>query len=202
MRLYQSPLSSNSRRVLLTAQHLNIPLDLVNVDLLSDADRQRLREVNPNGKLPVLEDGDFTLWESCAIMQYLADQQPGQTLYPTGARERADTHRWMFWAGQHFAATSGFLTFERLWKGMIGMGPADPAIEAAFERTLHTLCAVLDAHLATRQWLVGDAVSLADFAVAPPLMYMDKANLPVKGYPNLMRWFDAVQALEAWQQTM
>lgn len=202
MRLYHSPLSSNSRRVLMTAEHLNIPLELVEVNLLSDADRLRLREVNPNGKLPVLQDGDFLLWESCAIMQYLADQQPGQTVYPTGARERADVNRWMFWGGQHFAATIGLLTFERLWKGMIGMGPADPAAEAAAERTLHALCAVLDGHLATRTWLVGDAFSLADFAVAPPLMYLDKANLPVKGYPNLMRWFDSVQALEEWKQSV
>lgn len=201
MRLYHNPLSSNARRVLMTAEQLKLPLELVHVDLMSQADRKRLQEVNPNGKLPVLEDGDFLLWESCAIMQYLADSQPGQTLYPEGAQARADVNRWMFWACQHFAATIGLLTFERIWKGMIGQGAPDPVVEANAERVLHGLAAVLDGQLAQRQWLVGDSVSLADFAVAPPMMYMEKARLPLEGYPNLMGWFKRLQEMDAWKQS-
>ena len=201
MRLYHNPLSSNARRVLLTAEHLGAPLELVMVDLLQEAERKRLHEVNPNGKLPVLEDGDFVLWESCAIMQYLADLHPGNTLYPAAPRVRADIHRWMFWACQHFSATVAVLSFERLWKGMVGLGAGDPVLEAGAERELHDLCTVLDLHLAGRDWLVGDAVTLADFAVAPPLMYLEQARLPVTGYANLMGWFGRVQGLAAWQDT-
>ena len=69
MRLYHNPLSSNARRVLLTASQLGIKLEEVFIDLGSEADRKRLGEVNICGKVPVLEDDGFLLWESCAIMQ-------------------------------------------------------------------------------------------------------------------------------------
>ncbi|UUZ46755.1 glutathione S-transferase family protein [Massilia sp. B-10] len=88
MRLYHNPLSSNARRVLLTAQLLGIELELVEVNFKDENDRRRLLEINPNGKLPVLQDGDFTLWESCAIMQYLCDNAPDQELYPLDAPPR------------------------------------------------------------------------------------------------------------------
>jgi glutathione S-transferase len=94
MRLFHSPLSSNARRVLITLHHLGLAVEMINVDLLDQGDRRRLAELNPNGKVPVLQDGDFVLWESCAIMQYLADLTPHQTLYPQDPRARADVNRW------------------------------------------------------------------------------------------------------------
>ncbi len=201
MRLYTTSLSSSARRVRLTAHVLGIPLDLVEVDLLNEADRNRLREINPNGKLPVLEDGDFTLWESCAIMQYLADQTPDQELYPLDPRARADINRWMFWAGEHFAAAIGVLTMENIWKGMIGMGEADPRELARGERELLQFAAVLDGQLAGREWVTGKALSLADLAIAPALMYMEKGRLPLERFAHLMAWFERIKALEAWRET-
>jgi glutathione S-transferase len=88
MKLHYGNLSSNSRRVRMTAKLLNLPLDEVSVDLRSPADRAKLVEINPNSKVPVLVDGDFVLWESVAIMQYFCDRTPGQTLYPTEPRAR------------------------------------------------------------------------------------------------------------------
>lgn len=201
MRLYHNHLSSNGRRVLMVAEQLGLPLDIVNVDLMSESDRARLHEINPNGKLPVLEDGDFLLWESCAIMQYLCDVTPGQQLYPQDARVRADVNRWLFWGSQHFAETVSILAFENIWKGMIGLGEADPALVARAEGELRQLGAVLDGHLAQRDWLVGDALSLADIGVVTPMMYLEQAKLPLGDFPNLMRWFDRLRQLEIWKNT-
>jgi len=93
MRLYHNPLSSNARRVLLVASHLGIKLDEIFIDL-ADADaRKRLGEVTLCGKVPVLEDEGFVLWESAAIMQYLADKAGAHALYPTGLQARADVNR-------------------------------------------------------------------------------------------------------------
>lgn len=201
MRLYHNHLSSNGRRVLMAAEQLGLPLDIVNVDLMSEADRARLHEINPNGKLPVLDDGGFLLWESCAIMQYLCDLTAGQQLYPQAARARADVNRWLFWGSQHFAETISILSFENIWKGMIGMGDPDPATVARAEGELRQLGAVLDGHLAQRDWLVGDALSLADIGVAAPLMYLDRARLPLGNFPHLMRWFDRLRQLDLWKNT-
>lgn len=201
MRLFHNSLSSNGRRVLMAAEQLGLPLDIIHVDLMSESERARLHEINPNGKLPVLDDGGFLLWESCAIMQYLCDITPGQTLYPQDARVRADVNRWLFWGSQHFAETVSILSFENLWKTMIGMGAPDPAEVARAEAQLKQLGAVLDAHLAGRDWLVGDSLSLADLAVVSPLMYLEQARLPLGGFPNLMRWFDRLRQLDPWKNT-
>lgn len=201
MRLYHNHLSSNGRRVLMVAEQLGLPLDIVNVDLMSESDRARLHEVNPNGKLPVLEDGDFLLWESCAIMQYLADRTLGQTLYPDNIMVRADINRWMLWSCQHFASAISLISFENIWKGLIGQGGPDAAVLQKAEAQLAQFTTVLDDHLAERQWLVGDQLSLADFAVAPALMYTEQAKLPVTQYRHLMAWYERVRGLDAWKNT-
>jgi len=201
MQLYYNHYSSNTRRVLLAADHLGIEFDLVEINLASQDDRRRLGEVNDNGKLPVLIDGDFVLWESCAIMQYLADGTPGQTVWPQERRARADVSRWMFWACQHFAPPIGVLTWEHIWKKFVTGQDADAQEVARGEADLAEAARVLDKHLATRRWLAGDGVTLADYAVAGPLMYKDKARLPLDGYPNLLAWFERIQALPAWQRT-
>lgn len=201
MRLYHHPMSSNARRVVMTALHLGLPLELAEVDLMHPDDRRRLAELNPNVKVPVLADGDFLLWESCAIMQYLAEQVPGQTLYPSAGKARADVNRWLFWGAQHFAPAIGVLTWERAWKGITGNGGPDPLEEARGERELAECALVLDAHLAGREWLSGNSVSLADFGVAAPLMYSEAVHLPLAQYANLQAWYQRVQQLPAWQQT-
>ena len=201
MRLYHNPMSSNARRTLMTAIHLDLPVELAEVDLMNMDDRRRLGELNPNVKVPVLADGTFLLWESCAIMQYLAGKAPGQTLYPEEARARADVDRWMFWCSQHYAPAIGVLTWERAWKGMTGCGDADPLEVARGERELAECAFVLDNHLAGRSWVCGDSLSLADFALAAPMMYSDKVALPLAQYEHLQAWFARVQQLPAWQET-
>lgn len=201
MRLYHHPVSSNARRALMAAIHLGVQFESVEVNLMSADDRRRLLEINPNGKLPVLQDGEFLLWESCAIMQYLADKTPGQTVYPIDPRQRADVNRWMFWACQHFAPAVGVLTWEHLWKGMTGNGAADPVELARGTADLETYAAVLDSHLAGRAWMVGEALTLADFALAAQLMYIERGKLPLARYANVIAWFARVQQLPAWKET-
>src|SRR5690349_10100545 len=102
MRLYQHPISSNARRVRLTVAHLGIEVEEVLINLMSEEDRRRLGEINPNSKIPVLEDDGLLLWESCSIMQYLAEKAGAHDLYPVELKARADVNRWMFWCAQHF----------------------------------------------------------------------------------------------------
>ena len=105
MRLYHHPLSSNSRRAVLTARYLALEIELVAVDLANAAHRSpEFLRLNPNGKVPVLDDDGFVLWESHAIMQYLANKTPAQDVYPRDAQGRADVDRWLFWSAAHFTA--------------------------------------------------------------------------------------------------
>lgn len=201
MHLYNHPMSSNARRVTMTAHHLGLELDIIDIDLGSEQDRRRLAEVNPNCKVPVLADDGFLLWESCAIMQYLADCTPGQTVYPVDPTARADVNRWLFWAAQHFAPAISIFTWENVWKKRVTGEDADPRELARGEHELAESAAVLDGYLANRQWLCGDAVTLAEYAVAAPIMYMHLARVPLQQYKNIMAWFDRVQELPAWKAT-
>jgi glutathione S-transferase len=203
MRLYYHPLSSNSRRVLLTAVQLGVPLELVVVDLVNGEHKtSHYLQINPNGKVPLLEHDGFHLWESHAIMQYLADTCQGETLYPHAIQVRADINRWLFWSAYHFTPAVGFISRERVSKKMVGgSGGPDPVEIARGEALLIAASDVLDRHLADRQWIAQDRLTLADLAIAAPLMHTAAAELPVTEHRRLQAWFARVTALDAWQKT-
>lgn len=200
MRLYYHPLSSNSRRALLTAHHLGLDPELVAVDLSGGEHKtpEYLR-LNPNGRVPLLVDGEFNLWESHAIMQYLADKSPEQDIYPRDVSARADVNRWLFWSASHFAPAAAFIIRERVSKKiMSGLGAPDPLEIARGEALLPAAALVLDRHLAGKQWIAQGKLTLADFAIAAPLMHTSAAQLPVTEFENLQTWFARVQSLDAW----
>jgi len=203
MRLYHHPRSANSRRAEMTAILLGVKLDLVVVDLLKGEHKgEDYLRINPNGQVPLLDDDGFYLSESHAIMQYLADKTPGQTLYPHDIQARADVNRWLFWSAYHFTPAVGFISRERVSKRMVGgSGDPDPKEIERGEALLAAAASVLDARLAGKQWIAQDKLTLADLAIASPLMHTESAQLPVLGYENLQAWFARVQALDAWKNS-
>ncbi|NNC07345.1 glutathione S-transferase family protein [Corallococcus exiguus] len=202
MKLYFHPLSGNSRRVLLVAAHLDIPLERIVVDLTTGKQRETsYLGINPNGRVPVLDDGGFVLWESRAIMVYLAEKTPGQTLLPTDAQGRADVNRWLFWCSSHMAPANTVLVQENFVKQRTGRGPPDPAEVARGEALFAQTAPVLDSHLAGRTWVTQERLTLADLSLAASFALAGPARLPLEGYANLRAWLGRVQELEAWQRT-
>ncbi|MET3654907.1 glutathione S-transferase family protein [Dyella japonica] len=202
MRLYYNPISTCSRRVLMVAHQLSIKVDLVPIDLFKgEQNSPEFLKLNPNHRVPVLEHEGFVLWESYAIMQYLADISLGQTLYPIDPTARADVNRWLFWCGQYFMPGIGILNWENSIKAQAGIGPADSAEVARGERLLIEAATILDNHLTDREWISGSGLSIADFAIAAPLADQLRAKLPVTDLPNLQRWLKQIQALDAWKST-
>ena len=201
MKLYGFPPSPNTRKVQAVAAHLGIPLEFEFVDITKGKSHTpEFLRINPNGRTPVLIDGDFTLWESNAIMQYIAAKQRN-SLWPEDARTRADIGRWQFWQVAHWhEGCAGFL-FENLVKKLLGMGDTDAAVLKKAEEAFHRDAAVLDAHLGKQQHLVNGALTLADFSVAAYLHYAAAAKLPWERYNNIQTWYARIEALPAWQQT-
>ena len=100
----------------------------------------------------MLDDDGFVLWESHAIMQYLADRTPGQTRVPRGdIRARADVNRWLFWSAHHFTPAVSVLGWENMVKRMVGAGDPDPAAVKRGEGLVTDCAAILDAHLAGKR---------------------------------------------------
>ncbi len=202
MKLYGFPPSPRVWVARAVAAQLGIPLELELIDLTKGAQyAPDYLAINPTGRVPTLVDGDLKLWETTAIIQYLAGQKP-TPLWPDDLRIRADIMRWQSWTLSHWEAASCVpLVFERLVKQVLGLGPPD---EAAVSRALENFkrdAKVLDAHLGRQRYLVGDALTLADFSVAGPLVYAEPAGMPLTDYPKLADWFGRVTSLPCWKET-
>jgi len=202
MKLYGFPPSPNTWKVRALASHLKVPLEFEFIDLTKGAQHSpSYLALNPTGRTPTLVDGDFKLWESNAILQYLAAKS-ATPLWPNDARTRADISRWQFWQLAHWGAEACQpLTFQRLVKKFLNLGPPDEAIVAKATEAFNKEAKMLDDHLAKQKYLVGDAVTIADFAVAAPLFHAQGAGMPLGPYANLRAWFERVSALPCWRET-
>jgi glutathione S-transferase len=197
MRLYYAEVL-NPRKVCALAKHIGAPVTYVHVDLTAGSHRTpAFRALNPNAKVPVLEDGARVLWESDAIMCHLA-RHVGSDVWPLDDRQ-VDVIRWLSWNQVHFQRAGGALYFENVIKPLFRMGLPDPVKVVAATESFQTHARVLDAHLADREWLVGDTLTVADFSVSATLPYARDAQLPLEEFPAIRRWRDRLNALEAWR---
>lgn len=203
MRLYHHPISFNARRAVMTALHLGVDVELVLVDLAKGEQKKpAFVEMNVSGKVPVLDDDGFFLAESHAIQQYLADKTPaGEELYPKELRPRAEVSRWLFWSAHQLSPSVSVLNWERVVKGAIGLGAPDPSLEKRGEVLVGDTLRALEAHLSGRTWVALDRLTIADIAIATPLMTAVPARLPLDDFPRISAWFERVRALDAWTRT-
>ena len=203
MKLHVFPPSPRAAKVLALVNHLGLDCELAIVDLFSGGHQTpEFKALNPNGRMPVLEDGDFVLWESNAILQYLASKKPDSGMWPTDPRRQADVARWQFWDAAHWDPLCATFVFERVVKQMTGQGTPDPAQIAKAEADLKRLAPVLNATLKGRPWVTGDTLTIADFGLGSPLMYAAPAGIPVADYPEIARWYAALAELPAWQKVL
>lgn len=202
MKLYYNPLSPNVRRARLTAAVLGIQLEEKKLDFAKGEHKSpEYLALNPNGAVPTLVDGDFVLTESRAIMQYLAAKKPDSTLLPRDEAARADVTRWQFWDAAHFSPQLGSLAFEKMIKGMMGLGEPDPSKVQDALTNFRRFAAVLNKRLEGRQYIVGSAMTLADLTIASSLTYAKQTEVPLAEFPNVQTWFARISALEAWKHT-
>lgn len=151
-----------------------------------------LLAVNPMGQAPAIDDDGFALSESMAINLYLAKKHG--KLAPANLADEAQTLRWSFWA---MTAVEGTL-LDVLLKGRGLMGhEKDPAAAKAGIETLQRPLRVLNAALADRSYLVGDAFSVADLNVASVLSWTQPAGVDLGEFPNLAGWLGRCLGREA-----
>ena len=202
MKLYGFPPSPNTWKVRAVAAQLGIKLELQLVDLSKGEQRTpSYLALNPTGRTPTLVDGDFKLWESTAIMQYLASRSTN-SLWPNDARVRADIMRWQSWQLQHFGPDACVpLTYQHLVKKRLNQGPPDQAIVDKALEAFRRDASVLDAHLAKQRYLVGQELTLADLSVAAVLVYAKEAEMPLAQYPRVQEWCGRIYALKSWRES-
>ena len=203
LKLHVFPLSPRAFKVMAAANHLGIEHELCFVDLSKRQQRRpEFLALNPNGKMPVLEEDDFVLWEANAILEYLASKKPQSGLMPEDARGRADVSRWLLWDMAHWDSTCAIFIFERMVKPFLLRETADPAEIAKGEERFHQFAKVLDHHLKGRNYVCGDKLTIADIALAAPLNAQEVAQYPLPPYAEIKRWYASLTALPWWQKTL
>jgi len=204
MRLYLFPPSSRALAIVALKNHLAIDCELRPIDLsCGDQLTPEYVALNPNRKMPTLEDNGFVLWESNAILFYLAGKRPESGLWPADLSGQADVMRWLAWESAHWDAEScGMVAFEKTSKAVLGLGPPDAAFIARGEANFARFAAVLNHHLESKAWLIGDRLTIADFSVGALVPTAERLGLPVARFPEIGRWYGSLAVLPAWREAI
>jgi glutathione S-transferase len=197
--IHAFPPSPRSFKVLLVAEHLGVDYRMQFTDLAAGEHRRpESARLNVNQRMPVLVDGDYVLWESNAIIEYLASLKPEAGLIPSDLKARLQVAKWLYWEAAHWDPACLPFVVERVAKPLIGLGEPDEAeiarAGAAFER----VAGVLDNVLENQRHVAGERLTLADFALAAPLCHAERAGIPLAGYGSIGRWFADIRTLPAW----
>ena len=204
MKLYLFQPSTRALAIVALKNHLALDCELQQVDLgRGDQLAPEYVSLNPNRKMPTLEDGEFVLWESNAILFYMAAKRPESGLWPSDLRAQADVLRWLSWESAHWDAEScGMVAFEKASKAVLGLGAPDPAFIARGEENFVRFATVLDDQLRGRGWLVGERPSIADFSIGAFVPSAARLGLPVGRFGEITRWYDGLAALPAWRDAV
>ncbi len=187
--------SINVRKVVLTAQLLEVPFERIDAGAtFGVVQTPDYKAKNPNALVPLLEDGDFSLWESNVIVRYLGARFGSRGFYPEPLQARFDAERWMDWqqATLNPAGREAFIQLIRT--------PAERRDQAAIETSVkatETLLAMLDAHLARQPFMAGNTLTMADVPVACDMHRWWGLPLQHPPHPHLQRWYDGIRSLPA-----
>jgi glutathione S-transferase len=201
--IHAFPRSPRAFKVLLTANYLELPYELKVVNL--QAGEQRTPEftaLNINQRMPVLEEDGYRLWESNAIIEYLAAKKPGSGLIPQETKTRLQVTKWLYWESAHWDQAMAIFLFERVVKKIFGRGEESPSEIARGTELFHRLAKVLDGELARHRYVAGDTLTAADLAISPPLSYSEAAGFPLEDYRAIQRWAEDMKSLPAWKKTI
>jgi glutathione S-transferase len=203
--LFYSTGSQHSRRVTVLIHELGLDVALENVDVRPPGmgghnSSAEFLAINPNGKVPVLREGDFVLWESNAIMWYLAERHGDTPLWPRDPQRKATIAKWQVWQAGHLSPAADGLMYEAFVRPMMKQ-QTDPAVLASLTSSFHRWCKILDDALATSDYLANRMFTCADIAAASALIHAPMAKMPVDGYANVVAWLARIHARPSWQAT-
>jgi glutathione S-transferase len=203
IKLYVFLGSPRAFNVMAVANHLGIEYQ---TQALNPAKGEHLAPayaaINPNKRIPTLEEDGFVLWEANAITEYLASKKPEAGLLPADSRQRADVTRWQFWSISSWEQACAGMSYERVVKKLLGLGEPDAARVKEAEDLFHRYAQVLNDHLKGHNCVVGNSPTLGDFAIGPWLNFAERASYPIAPYGEIKRWHSAFIQLPACQKAL
>ncbi|KAA9008295.1 glutathione S-transferase family protein [Histidinibacterium aquaticum] len=195
MKLHCFGESGNAYKCALALELAGEPWEPVHVDFFRGATRApAFRALNVMGEVPVLEDGETVLTQSGAILDYISTVtgKLGGKL----AADRREVLRWILFDTQKVSGMAGPLRFQM---NFLPEEKRDPAVAAFLSGRLHSALKIMETHLADREWLVGDGVTIADCACCGYLYYDEDFTFDRVQYPAIDAWLSRLSALPGWK---
>ena len=190
--LHEYSASGNCYKVRLTAACVVTHIERREYDIMKGETRtaQFLRDVNSNGRIPVLQVDQRFIPESNAACYYIAD---GSNLIPTERFDHADMLRWMFWEQYNHEPNVATLRFWKDWVGFENLTEAQklqiPLKREAGEAALK----LMDDHLKARDWFVAGHMTLADVCLFAYTHVADAGGFELNRYPKVINWMERVK---------
>ncbi|MBE1298879.1 MAG: glutathione S-transferase [Alteromonadaceae bacterium] len=192
MKLYDLTLSGHAHRARLMASLLNVELQLIPVDLLNGAHKQpEYLAKNPFGQVPTLEDGETTIYDSNAILVYLATKYDStRTWYPEDPATAALIQNWLSRAANEVAHGPAKARLVEVFNAPF---ESEPLIAKSTE-----LLNIMDAHLSEREWFVTQHPTIADVALYSYIAHAIEGGVNVPAFPNVTAWLNRVESLDGF----
>ena len=204
MKIYYHPVSTTSRMLMLFAAETGLEADFKIVDLFTGEHLQpAYAALNPSCMVPMLEDGDFRLTESSAILKYLAEKT-GSPAYPADLRKRAKINEMMDWLNTQFYRDYGYgLIYPQIFPNLRRPSDEQQAGTIAWGKDkAKGWLKILDEKLIgpKNAYLCGSEVTIADYFGAEILGIGDAIGCDLAKYPNVARWMATMKALPHWKE--
>lgn len=191
--LYGADLSSPSNKVRFVANALALPYEYKKVAVRKGENRTpEFLKLNPVGKIPVIDDHGFVLFESNAIIKYLA-QKNNSSLYPLALEQKSLIDQWMDFISIHIGGAMDKVLYNRVFAPMRGDVSDEKALSDG-ENLFHRFLPVVDNFLNLKEYLFGMPLTLADMALLATLDPTEVAGLDLAKYPNVKAWREKMQA--------
>ena len=190
--------SVNVQKVMWTVAELGLEHERIDVGgAFGKLDTPEYGAMNPNRRIPVVQDGALVVWESNVCVRYLAAKYGSGSLWPEDPGERALADMWMDWMGNTLIAD-----LTTVFWGLIRTPPEQRdgnAIKAAAER-LGESWKILDAHLAGREYVAGEHLTMGDIPVGAACYRYFELAIDRPSLPHVIAWYQRLQARSAYAQ--
>ena len=201
MKIFGNPMSTCTRRVTMALHEKQAKFDFVVLDFMKGEHKSPENLARqPFGQIPSLTDGDFTLFESRAMIRYIDETVPGQSLTPKDPKAHALMEQWISVEMEQFNPGMSGMVFQEVFQPMFG-GKPDAAKVDEMKKKITAMLPVIDKHLAKGPHFCGDQFTLADICYMPYTEYAMNTSAKdlIMSHKNFAAWWQRVSERKAWK---
>lgn len=195
LKIYGSDLSGPANKARFAANALGLKYEYIQVNLREGEQRKpEFQKLNPVGKIPVVDDDGFVLFESNAIIRYLADKN-NSPLYPRELKARAVVDQWIDFISSHVGLAFSKVAFNRLFAPRMKMEVDERSLKEGLQ-WLDRYLPIVNDQLGKSKYIASDKMTIADIALLATLDPAEVCSIDLSTYKNIVQWRNALKGQE------